>query len=88
MLIYLVLVLNEIYLASASPPYLTSSPPAVEVYKCNQMARDCSQCQGLIKPEYQCSWCTATNQCTLFSDSCQSRLVQVQIIRHHFYISV
>jgi len=54
---------------------IDSTDLSVEVYKCNQMASDCSQCQGQIEDYYKCSWCTATNQCTLYSDSCQSRLV-------------
>ena len=38
------------------------------------MASDCSQCQGQIDADYKCSWCSATNQCSLFTDHCANRL--------------
>ncbi|KAL5259585.1 hypothetical protein ACHWQZ_G009888 [Mnemiopsis leidyi] len=46
----------------------------VEIYNCLLMASDCSQCQGQIEADYKCSWCSATNQCSLFTDHCAKRL--------------
>ncbi|XP_063679501.1 plexin A3-like isoform X3 [Bolinopsis microptera] len=46
----------------------------VEVYNCLLMASDCSQCQGQISADYKCSWCSATNQCSLFTAHCANRL--------------
>ena len=39
------------------------------------MASDCSQCQGEIdSTKYQCSWCSATNQCVHHDEPCLNRL--------------
>lgn len=53
---------NSLFFLQIMNFYYNSLFSSVDVYKCNLMAADCSQCQGGIDPKYKCSWCTASSQ--------------------------